>query len=332
MDGVKRAWPCRLPLLLLTWMAMWAQPIDAAICGNESQLPTLEYTISSTFIWLPSDAGPSEVTEELRWSIISALQAEKQHSPTPSNSSSNSSSIYTPPTPIHATLPNFLGTSCTLQLTVVPAPFAYASKSLNLFNETLQDTDLLCRLATHKIGRTYTENPHIMMTSRLKLTIRYPEQQNNGTIRRKRRRNGKWSEYPAPHADAPLPGIEYALECPQPSPPSPIDQRPPPPQSGPPGPLEGLTGLAIMHDCEWCKMIGRELQGVCKVGGGHPGGEHLPAPTPSGNTSAIVEPPKPLSGMGLEPMNNDPVAIVGLEELVRGAGWAYGGTNCLECP
>jgi hypothetical protein len=328
MARVKQAAAYLLPVLL--WFMSSSVSADRSIaCEKRGAIPSLDYTISPHFIWLPSDANPSEITQTFRNAIYSALQEETRPPQDPSSTTSSSPSASTPtayhppPRPIRATIQNFLETPCTLFLTVTPGPFAHASASLNLFNETLQDTDLLCRLATHKIGRTYTDNPHIMMTSHFRASVHYPQ---NRTLRASRmsRRSVKRQLTSVPR---PIPGIEYRLSCPrqQTENPQPQLQRPGPgPPPGPLNPLEGLTGVAMMKDCGWCKMIGQELQGLCSIDSSPVASNTTSNLSSNGTTGST-------SINGLEPMNNDPVAIAGLADMMRKAGWAFGGTNCIGC-
>jgi hypothetical protein len=46
--------------------------------------------------------------------------------------------------------------------------------TMRLLNETLGGTDLLCRLATHKTGRVFTEKPHTMLSMHLKAVVLQP--------------------------------------------------------------------------------------------------------------------------------------------------------------
>lgn len=111
--------------------------------------------------------------------------------------------------------------------------------ALRLLNYTLGDTDLICRLATHKLGRTYTEVPHTMLSSHLKAQIR------SSTMMAKA---GKVAETSS---------VEYIITCPSTAGPTVSGEKAI-------EVIEGLKGLAQVKDCDWCEKAMGELQSVCK--------------------------------------------------------------------
>jgi hypothetical protein len=267
-------------------------------CSKQSTLPTLQYTISPDFIWLPSGATASEIVEQFRGSNPQ-LQV---------NSNGTSKAI------IQSRIRNFLNTQCNLHLTVNVEKWATVQQSLGLLNQTLSSTDLMCRLATHKLGKTYTENAHIMLSSRLKgwivppisKTLTSPIHESdtvssetstlpvylspsptsskvNHLIRRVAQRHFPKSSI---EGLAGVAGFEYSITCPRAATAT---------AKAGPTPLEGLKGLAIIRDCDWCQRALTEMQTICR-----------------GEAEGI-------EGIG------------DLARFMKQSGWGYGGGVCENC-
>jgi hypothetical protein len=129
-----------------------------------------------------------------------------------------------------------------------------------LLNDTLGGSDLLCRLATHKTGRVWTENPYTMLSTHLKAIVQIPipdkpkrlvdggEGSTAGDGVSVQRRDTQ----DAAMAVATT-GFEYNIFCP-----ASLGK----PQTGSVS-LEGLSNLAIIKDCSWCRKAADELLGMC---------------------------------------------------------------------
>jgi len=268
-------------------------------CSKQSTLPTLQYTISPDFIWLPSGATAAELVEQFKASNPQLQVTTKGGSRTT----------------IQSRIRNFLNTQCTFHLTVSVDKWASVQQSLGLINQTLGSTDLMCRLATHKLGKTYTENAHIMLSSRLKGSIVAPGSKalapqvpgidpvfpgtSTSTVTNLSPsptipKVANWIERvaqrgsPKPPANAPLTsaGFEYSITCPRTATATgKVDQTP----------LEGLKGLAIIRDCDWCRKAVTEMQTIC--------------------------------GSGAEEIEG----IADLASYMKQSGWSYGGGICEKC-
>jgi hypothetical protein len=127
-------------------------------CQTRSFLPRVEYYISSNFIWFPSSVTSTDILQ----------QAQSSHTEL------RTTAHPIPGTIIESTISNFLNSPCTLHLKIDVTGYASAQQSLILLNGTLGTTDLMCRLATYKLGRRYEENVHIMLPSQLKASISFP--------------------------------------------------------------------------------------------------------------------------------------------------------------
>jgi len=285
--------------LLLNIFVLCSILVDATTaiaCSKQSTLPTLRYTISPEFIWFPSGITASDLVDQFR-----STNAQFQVT-------GNASEKVV----IQSRIRNFLHTPCTLHLTVTADKWASVPQSLGLLNETLSSTDLMCRLATHKLGKTYTEDAHILLSSRLKGLISAPlpstvsssatrpsntqmaspsagniGASNNTSKPRLSIPFGQrpWPKTPATSRPV-ISGFEYNIAC--------IRSAATVKGNGP-TPLEGLKGLAIIKDCDWCRKAATEIQNVC------------------------ASEAESLEGTG------------DLERFLRQSGWTYGGSTCESC-
>ena len=292
----------RLQILSLSSLPFhfWISTVYATgiSCSKQSTLPTLQYTISPDFIWLPSGATASEIVEEFRGSNPQ-LQV---------TGNGTSKAI------IQSRIRNFLNTQCTLHLTVNVEKWATVQQSLGLLNQTLSSTDLMCRLATHKLGKTYTENAHIMLSSRLKGWIVppssktltspilepgttshdssavpvYPSPSSSGSKATRLIKRVAQRHFPKSSVEglAGVAGFEYSITCPRTATTT---------AKADPTPLEGLKGLAIIRDCDWCRRALTEMQTIC--------------------------------GADAEGMEG----IGELASFMKQSGWGYGGGVCEKC-
>jgi hypothetical protein len=274
-------------LLIQVWTWL-VQAKESISCSKQPTLPTLRYTISPDFIWFPSDATASELAEKLK-----ASNAQFEIS-----TDGVSKGVIT------SRIQNFLQTSCTLHLTVIVDSWATAQQSLGLLNHTLSSTDLMCRLATHKLGKTYEDNSHIMLSSRLKGDIIPPtpktftspprpanEVPSPSTKPSLLRRLSQRSPQGRPHGVLSEPrytgaGFDYSISCPR---------LPTANAAANAIPLEGVKGLVKIRDCSWCQKAVTELQSVCA------------------SESGMVE------GIG------------DIADYLKKSGWSYGGGVCEFC-
>jgi hypothetical protein len=275
-------------LLLIHVWAWSAQASDGVSCSKQSTLPTLQYTISPDFIWLPSDVTAADLAEKLK---ASNAQFEI-------TTDGKSKGVIT------SRIQNFLQTPCTMRLVVTVESWASAQQCLGLLNETLSSTDLMCRLATHKLGKTYEDNSHIMLSSRLKADIippapKTPTSQPLSTnkipppsikgsslgqlIKRSLQRRS-YEVLSDPQYGAA--GFDYSITCPR----LPTANAETNTIS-----LEGVKGLFKIRDCSWCQKAVTELQSVC--------------------------------GSNAE----DVAGIGNVANYLKKSGWSYGGGICEHC-
>jgi hypothetical protein len=285
-----------LPALLLQSCVSVTDATAAIGCSKQSTLPTLRYTISPEFIWFPSGVTASDLVDQFR----------------STNAQFQITGNGTERTVIQSRIRNFLNTPCTLHLTVTADKWASVPQSLGLINETLSSTDLMCRLALHKLGKTYTDTIHIMLSSRLKGLI------TTSTPKTLSLPNTRLIDTQAP--SPPISGAKGSDSTSKPRPVEPLAQRPWPktatnarptvagfeyniacPRSAittkgtGPTPLEGLKGLVMIRDCEWCQKAVTEIQNVC---------------------------------------GSEAESLVGVGDLAHylgQSGWSYGGSICESC-
>jgi hypothetical protein len=134
-----------------------------------------------------------------------------------------------------------------------------SSTAFRLLNLTIGDTDLICQLATHKLGRTYTDIPHTMLSSHVRVHV--GAKAPTGAL--SRIQQTRKSEEVAETS-----GVEYHISCPASAGPTVSGQQAV-------EVIEGLKGLAQVRDCDWCQKVVGELQGMCKSTG--EGGNNLAA-------------------------------------------------------
>jgi hypothetical protein len=154
-----------------------------AECANTSHLDKIQYTISPNFVWFPSDVTPSDLLSQIKTANPNLFKAPNANNngPGPSGgkrpltgnlpSLPSPFSSSSPSTTIRATIPRFLNSPCTFTLTVHSSAIAPAEATMQILNETLGSSDLLCRLALHKTGDVRTEYAHTLLSMHLKGTI-----------------------------------------------------------------------------------------------------------------------------------------------------------------
>src|ERR1700712_2327801 len=143
-----------LPILFLFSGVAFSQSPPVTSCGANSTSPNLSYTISPNFIWFPGSIEPTD--------ILTLLRSTNPKLFNPAGTSSST---------IKTQIKDFLSSPCTFTLTVHTSQSASPEQNMRLLNETLGSSDLLCRLATHKTGRVWTEKPHTMLSMRLKAMV-----------------------------------------------------------------------------------------------------------------------------------------------------------------
>ncbi|KAF2672752.1 hypothetical protein BT63DRAFT_450778 [Microthyrium microscopicum] len=190
--------------------------------------PTLNYTISPQFIWFPSHLSATNLTTIFTSALQSAPPPASMH-------------------PYTLSIPNFLSTPCTTALRIFvgsTTPLQSPQFAIELLNHTLSSTDLICRLATHKLGTTLTDAPHTMLSSHVHALVRA----------------GSAVPLGKGAADQVV-SVEYSITCPKSATGEVVKGE----QAA--EVLEGLKGLAAVRDCEWCERIRGQLMGMCSAKG-----------------------------------------------------------------
>jgi hypothetical protein len=223
-----------LPLFALLPLTISA---DTCSTNNRPTQPLLTYTISPNFIWFPGTTNAAAIIN----TFLRSSPAFTSTSPSTGDS-----------TPIRTRIPNFLHTPCAVDLTAAAPAGSSVYEALALLNHTLAATDLVCRLATHKLGRTYTEDAHTMLSMRVRAEVRAPAPKLpiRGVARR---------DVPPLEDVAPTAMLEYRIDCPAST--GPVVEGEQAEEK-----IEGLKGLAKVRDCDWCKRAASELLGMCKGG------------------------------------------------------------------
>jgi len=149
-------------------------------CINNSNIASLQYSVSPNFAWLPSDIEPNDILEQVRKANPTLFHTAHNAAPTPGSSRRpGAGPVMPPPTnsspsgssTIRASIPRFLNSPCTFTLTVTTGPTTPPQTIMRMLNETLASSDLLCKLALHKTGDVRTEYAHTMLTMHLKGVI-----------------------------------------------------------------------------------------------------------------------------------------------------------------
>jgi hypothetical protein len=205
---------------------------NVSCAATTSSQPSLHYTISPKFFWFPIAINAEGVTNILEHSLTEA-----------------SRTAYTTGRTAKSTIRKFLNSPCTLHLTVSGSHMQPdSSTAFRLLNYTLGDTDLICRMATYKRGKTYTEVEHTMLSSHIRATIR-PKSRGGPPPRIRLDERVE--------VEAETGRIEYTIDCPPTAGLTIADDKAI-------NSFEGLKGLAQVRDCEWCLKAAGELQGICK--------------------------------------------------------------------
>jgi len=205
-------------------------------CQKTISLPTLKYFISSNFIWFPASVTNIDLLK-----LLQSSHPELQSTATPRVGSKIQSAIV-----------NFLRSPCTLHLTVTVASYASAQQSLRLVNETLGTTDLMCRLATHKTGRIYKDNAHVMLPAKLRATITPANTTcavNTSSISKQ--------------CLSEAAGFAYTVKCPQ-------YIIPAENTAAAAEIIEDPLAMAIVKDCGWCQRVDEEMKSICRNNGSLP--------------------------------------------------------------
>jgi hypothetical protein len=284
-------YPLPAAVLLFSGSAL-AQSFPLTTCTNQpgSSSPSLQYTISPNFVWFPGSVTPDDILDLLRRSKSKLFDTT-----TAAGAAGPAGGV------IRTQIPNFFNSKCSMNLAIRISQTTAPATTMRLLNETLGGTDLLCRLATHKTGRIFTEKPHTMLSMHLKAVVLQPSPV-SGPKMFPRQADDAREAPPSLNGETPLADdFESPQRLPNDAPPSSQgrwswNRRPQrgstervagaaaavpagfeytitcPRSAGPPltgaaaaAGLEGLQDLAIVRDCDWCKKAAGELQGLCVV-------------------------------------------------------------------